>query len=93
MDLQSGTATQKARGYGFYSLLPLVPFQEAKISKTAQERSVFHGDLLSRLFPECGCSISLGFLTCGKIYSFPPTLCLLITGSDEHFLHNKREGG
>lgn len=56
----------KAQGYGFYSPLPFVCFQEARISHTAQEQSAFHADLLSLLSSESGCSIIPGFLTCEK---------------------------
>ena len=62
----SPTHPQEAHDYGFYSLLPLVYFQEARISQTTHEQSIFHGNLLTHFFPECGCSITPGFLTCEK---------------------------
>lgn len=43
---------QEAHGYAFYFLLPLVLFHKARISKTAREQSVFHGDLLSHPSPD-----------------------------------------
>ena len=92
MYVQSNTPTQEAHGYGFYSLLPLVCFQEVRILETTHELSVCHGNLLSRFSPECECSITPGFLTCKKIYSFLLSLCVPITSLDEHFLNNKREG-
>lgn len=92
MYVQSNTPTQEARGCGFYLLLLLLCFQEARISQTTHEQPVFHGNLLSHLSPECGCFITSGFLTCEKVYSFLPQLCVPITSSDEHFLNNKREG-
>ena len=93
MDIPSSTSTPRARGYGLCSLLPLVLSHKACISETAREQSVFHSDFFISPFSRCGCSMTPGFLTREKIYSFSLSLCLLITSSDEPFLNNKREGG